>query len=190
MAIVLFAPRRHLAARAHAARAVARLVWLLGRPIVVDTETTDFDGEIIEFAVVDGRTSTLLFSSLVRPSGPINPEAAAKHHISDAMCAEAPTWQEIWPQVAPLLRWRVICAWNAPFDRGRVAAACRSAGARMPTAIWWCLMRAESATRRDGWRQLDSGHRAVDDARAAQRVLSKLAGGPRRRAAAGGEPSK
>lgn len=176
---MLFASSRSLALGAHAVRALAGLVWLLGRPVVIDTETTDLDGEIIEIAVVDGRTGRVVFSSLLRPTRPINPEAAAKHHISAEMCAGAPTWQQVWPRVARLLRWRVICAWNAPFDRARVTEACRSTGlpasAALPS-IWWCLMRAEAAARRGRWRRLDSGHRAVDDALAAQHVLSNLRG--------------
>lgn len=152
--------------------------------VVVDTETTDFDGEVIEVAVIDARTDAVLLDSLVRPTGPINPEAAGVHGITADMCAAAPTWPTLWLQLRELLTGRPIVAFNAPFDRDRIAADCARHQLAVPRQHWTCLMRLDARHRRAAWRNLASaghggGHRAKDDAIAAARLLRQIAQGGR-----------
>lgn len=153
--------------------------------VVIDTETTDFDGEVIEIAVIDARTDSILLDSLVHPTGPINPEATRVHKITDQMCADAPTWPELWPQLAAVLADRPLVAFNAPFDQGRIAADCARHQLAAPQQRWTCLMRLDARHRRSNrWRTLAAaglggGHRAKDDAIAAARLLRQIAHHPK-----------
>jgi DNA helicase-2/ATP-dependent DNA helicase PcrA len=71
---------------------------------VVDIETTTNDvdrAEVVEIAAVRVRDRAIVdeLSSLVRPEGPIDPNAAAVHGISAGDVAGAPTFAELWPRV-------------------------------------------------------------------------------------------
>lgn len=87
--------------------------------VYLDTETTGIGpgAEIVDFALINVN-GQILYESLVKPDVPIPPEATAIHGITDAMVANAPSWPEIFPQVAPVLRQahRVVI-YNADFDR-------------------------------------------------------------------------
>lgn len=147
--------------------------------LVIDTETTDFGGEIIEIAVIDARTDQVLFDSLVRPVGPIVAAATAVHGITDQDCAAAPAWPAVWEQLRPLLHRRPVVAFNAPFDRGRIVADCRRHHLKQARMRWTCLMRLDAMYRGGGWRTLESaghggGHRAKDDGLAAAHLLKQV----------------
>lgn len=146
--------------------------------VVIDVEATDFTGQIIEVAVVDARTETILLDSLVRPSVPITPEAAAVHGITDAECGTAPTWDELWPHLREVLAGRPVCAYKAEFDRGRLEADCDRAGLAMPHLRWSCVMRLNARYHGGQWRKLNGGHRAAGDALAAARLLHQIGGRP------------
>jgi len=87
------------------------------KPVYLDTETTglDRDDEIVEISIVDFDGS-LLFSSLVKPSRPIPPDAQRIHHISNTDVASAPAWPILWPNVRSYLYGRTIAAYNTSFD--------------------------------------------------------------------------
>lgn len=73
-----------------------------------------------------------------------------------------------------------VLAYNADFDRDRIAATHAHAGldpAGLPgTDQWWCLMEARSTWARTGYRiPLDGPHDAAGDAQAALEVLHELA---------------
>ncbi|QTJ70153.1 hypothetical protein HYG77_31660 (plasmid) [Rhodococcus sp. ZPP] len=54
-----------------------------GRAMVCDVESTDFDGAIVEIAVIDAATGAVLLDTLVDPGAvPIHPAVAAVHGIS------------------------------------------------------------------------------------------------------------
>lgn len=91
--------------------------FLAARPVFLDTETTGFDypAEIVEIALIDHDGSTLL-DSLIRPTRRIPPDVIRIHGITDLMVQEAPTWAELWPQVAALLKDRPVGIYNADFD--------------------------------------------------------------------------
>jgi DNA polymerase-3 subunit epsilon len=87
------------------------------KPVYLDTETTglDRDDEIVEISIVDSDGS-LLFTSLVKPSRPIPPDAQRIHHISNADVASAPAWPILWPSIRGFLYGRTIAAYNTSFD--------------------------------------------------------------------------
>ena len=107
---------------------------------VVDLETTGTSveaDEIVSLAVVRldaGGLELDRFASLVRPAGPIPPEATAVHGIDDASVAAAPSFAELAPELLALLDGAVFVAHNADFDlpllAARVRAGRRSAIAR------------------------------------------------------------
>ncbi|EMB2734801.1 exodeoxyribonuclease X, partial [Serratia marcescens] len=59
---------------------------------VIDTETTSFEGDVVEIASVDIVDGVICnpMSDLVRPPEPIGFEAMAIHHITEEMVADAP----------------------------------------------------------------------------------------------------
>ncbi len=103
---------------------------------VVDLETTGTSveaDEIVSLAVVrldaDGHELDR-FASLVRPAGPIPPEATAVHGIDDASVAAAPGFAELARELLALLDGAVFVAHNADFDLPLLEHAFARAGIR------------------------------------------------------------
>ncbi len=86
-------------------------------PLYLDTETTGLhnSAEVIELGVVDDQ-GNILFDSLVKAHGKIDPAAARLHGITTEMLAEAPTWDQIWPQAEAILQGKMIGVYNVEFD--------------------------------------------------------------------------
>lgn len=159
------------------------------RPLrVLDTETTGLgeDAEIVELAIVDAAGATVLHS-LVRPSVPIEPAAAAVHGLTDADLADAPRLADLWPRVRDAIRGARVVAYNADFDRRMLAQSAARYDLKRPGCRWDCLMELCTALSDDGerWLSLEAvcwelgvaggGHRALGDALAAAEVLRMLA---------------
>ena len=155
--------------------------------VVLDTETTDLDGQICELSIVDAHGRVLL-DTLIRPACPITPAASAVHGLTDEDVVDAPTLPELWPTIAWLLRDARIAAYNAPFDRDALVRSCAvhgiDPGPLGDPRRWTCIMRARSHVERCRWRRLDAGHRALGDAQAARQVLDAIAHGHLRATAA------
>lgn len=114
----------------HAQRAANIAADWLGRaPIFLDTETTGVNeqAEICDIAMIDSHGQTLL-NSLVRPSILIPAQATAIHGITNADVAEAPTYEELYPEIRRLLIHRLIIAYNARFDARMLQQSTRAAG--------------------------------------------------------------
>jgi DNA polymerase III subunit epsilon len=90
---------------------------LEANPVYLDTETTGLhpSAEVIELGVVDDQEN-VLFDSLVKPRGKIDPAAGRIHGITLEMLADAPSWDKIWPQVDAVLQDRRIGVYNVEFD--------------------------------------------------------------------------
>ena len=102
-------------------RAIRIRFWARARlrrndAVILDTETTDLHGDVIQLSVIDLHGTTLL-STLVRPLSPISAAAAGVHGITDADVASAPWMAEIAPQLQAVTRNKWVLAYNAPFDR-------------------------------------------------------------------------
>ena len=95
---------------------------------VLDTETTGLsDPEIVEFAMVVVNTDLEViatYSSLIKPSKPIEPGAANVHGITDAHVQNAKTWAEYAdenPEMVEHLKTAVLSGHNIrSFDIKRV----------------------------------------------------------------------
>jgi DNA polymerase-3 subunit epsilon len=88
------------------------------RVLFLDTETTGLSPRfhsIVELAIVDERGWTVM-NTLVDPERTIPPDASAIHGITDAMLADAPTLEDLWPQVERVVAGAHIVIYNANFD--------------------------------------------------------------------------
>jgi DNA polymerase-3 subunit epsilon len=166
-------------------------------PVYLDTETTGTGptAEIIEIAVVD-QNGSVLFESLVKPKGQIEPEAMRVHGITPDRLVGAPTWQDIWPQVEAVLAGRLVGVYNSEFDLRMLKQSHRKywLNWQFPEENFFCIMKlyarfyGEWDARRGSyrWQSLDlagqqcriplpNSHRAQDDARLARALLQHIA---------------
>ncbi|MEM9292734.1 MAG: 3'-5' exonuclease [Acidobacteriota bacterium] len=93
--------------------------------LALDTETTGLGpyDEIIEIALVNSQGRVALHS-LVAPSRPITAKSTALHGLDAEAVTGAPTWRQLYPRIAPLLRSTPIVAWNAAFDLRLLRQSC------------------------------------------------------------------
>jgi DNA polymerase-3 subunit epsilon len=175
----------------------AQRLWQ-ANPIYLDTETTGTGptAEVIEVGVVDSQ-GEVLFSSLVRPRGSIEPEAMRVHNITPELVATAPGWAEIWPGLRAVLTNQHVGAYNSDFDLRLIKQSLQRAWLRwdLEDGSFFCIMKlyarfaGEWDSRRGSfrWHTLDAAgrqsglpllntHRAVDDARLARALLQHMAG--------------
>jgi DNA polymerase III epsilon subunit-like protein len=177
---------------AWASHLLRRSDWAL-----IDTETTSLDGMVCEIGVLAG-DGTVLFASLVNPECPVAPAARAIHGIPDEELAAAPLLSEIWPQLQEVLRDQTtLVAYNADFDRERLAQSARHSHLQELTQEWACAMEAYAAYRGNWsddhgnytWIPLHGSHRAVGDAQAALERVREMAAAYKREYAIKGEQS-
>lgn len=85
---------------------------------VVDTETCDFDGGIVEIASIDIVDGVIDFSTqqshLVNPHKPISINAMAVHHITDEMIQSSPVISDV---IGSYRGSDYLVAHNADFDK-------------------------------------------------------------------------
>lgn len=161
----------------------ARRMLQPGAAVVLDTETTDLPGSIVEVAVVDCASGEVLLDTLVNPPTPISPGATAVHGITDADVVDAPTWETVLPDLLRATEGRTVLAYNEAFDRGCVVDDCQRLGLKAghlgKRATWDCVMQARSDWEgMRSWLALGGDHRALGDAQSALGVLHELAEPP------------
>lgn len=157
----------------------ARAMREPGAAVILDTETTDLDGYVVEIAVVDAATGDTLLDTLVNPGCPIQPGARWVHGISDNDVSDAPRWAEVLPDLLRVTEGRTVLAYNASFDSGVV---CRHShrdgldpGHLAADDRWACLMgRRSDWQMRRRWLPLGGGHRALGDCRTAYELLCAM----------------
>ena len=84
--------------------------------IILDTETTDLNGYLVQIAAIS-TTGEELFNVNVRPNARINPLAAAVHGLTEDALQDAPTFREHADAIINLIRGRRVIIYNADFDR-------------------------------------------------------------------------
>jgi DNA polymerase-3 subunit epsilon len=165
-------------------------------PVFLDTETTGLgtSDEIIEIALVDHK-GNIFFQSLVHPSISIPMEATWINNITNEMVQNAPSWQQIWPDVEALLKGKIVVIYNSEFDvrmMTQTHRACQMIWKKTFTPV--CLMKLYAAylgdwnSYRNDFRfvtlekagqqcgiQIPNSHRAVDDTLLAHALLQYLA---------------
>jgi DNA polymerase III epsilon subunit-like protein len=184
-------------ARDRADAACQARIWVRSpRTVILDTETTDLDGYLVQIAVIRAHDGAVLLDTLVNPEAPISDGAKLIHFITEDQLANAPTACQIWPQIEALLRgWRVV-TYNAEFDSGilkhehiRITGGGWNAAREWSRRIRWrCAMELYAQFCGDWsdyhgdyrWQKLPGGdHTALGDARATRDLLQWMADRPR-----------
>jgi DNA polymerase-3 subunit epsilon len=180
----------------------ADVVWREARFVVIDFETTGLDPKldrVLEMGLVTFADGELQERKnwLIDPQIPVPEEARRIHGISDEDLANAPKFDEVFPEVLHLLDGRVPVAYNAGFDKkffhaevarlGAAAADIEPPPAVRDDVVWidplvWVreLQKYEKGKKLTDVCQrlgIDIGqaHRAADDATATGKVLMALA---------------
>ncbi|MEB3232033.1 MAG: 3'-5' exonuclease [Leptolyngbyaceae bacterium] len=154
---------------------------------ILDTETTGAKAsEMVEIAIID-MTGTPLLNTLVKAQQRITPGAAAVHGLTAKDLVDAPTFPEVYPQLAEVLGDRSLLIYNVEFDVGVINYCCdKYDQPRLGLeARSHCLMRwyaqwygAWSVKHRSyRWQALNGGHRALDDCHTALERLKTMAAG-------------
>jgi DNA polymerase III epsilon subunit-like protein len=193
-------PAARAADRADAARLAG--IWVRSpRTLVLDTETTDLDGYLVQLAVIRACDGAVLLDTLVNPEAPISAGAQRVHGLTEADLKDAPTFAQIADEVLAVLRGRRVVTYNAAFDRGildnevvrlaggwNVRYAYHAAREVFRRPRWRCAMELYAQfygdwSERHGdyrWQPLPGGdHTALGDARATRDLLQWMADRPR-----------
>ena len=168
------------------------------KPVYLDTETTGLEGtdQIVEICVLD-HDGTVLINSLVKPTGPIPPDATRIHGITNGLVKDAPAWPDLWPRVKTLMTDRRVAIYNAEFDVRLMKQSHRKhqMSWELPDDPFFCLMKLyarfygqwDSSRGSYRWQNLEAAgrqckitlpnaHRAHADTLLARAVLHYLAG--------------
>lgn len=157
--------------------------------VILDTETTSLDGEIVEIAVIDCKGNPLI-NTLVKPLISISSEATRIHGISDDDVFFAPSFTEVYPQIKQVLDGKIALIYNASFDVGILNDCCNLYN--LPSLFvdestfgesYDCLMAWYSQWYGEWsnyyksykWKPLNGGHRALGDCLAALNRLKEMA---------------
>ncbi len=151
--------------------------------LILDSETTDMDGEIIELAMINLKGETL-FNRRFNPLTPVSSGAQAVHGISTEILAGEPHFAECAVDIFALLSSAgLVLIYNAAFDVARLRQTCRLHGVEMPAYEVDCIMERYAAFCGDWsdyhgnykWQPLGGGHDALGDCKAALGVLREMA---------------
>lgn len=100
--------------------------------VTLDTETTGFTGQVIEWAVC-APSGEVLGQGLVKPTIPIEDGARLVHHITEYTVRDAPSFAEVWPVIWSLMQGKTVVIWGAEFDIARLLTSAQAHGMRLPT---------------------------------------------------------
>jgi DNA polymerase III epsilon subunit-like protein len=159
------------------------------KTIYLDCETTGLDpvlGSIVEIGIVDDQ-GVAIVDSLVNPERRILQGAINVHHITNEMVQDAPTREQILPQIVEACKGKKVVIYNAPFDLSFLSEV-----EEVAKEICCCMLPfaehyQEWSDYYNGWKwqklgvaaeyvnhPIGDAHRAVDDARACRAVWRYL----------------
>jgi DNA polymerase-3 subunit epsilon len=93
--------------------------------LILDSETTDLGGEIIDLAIID-LTGSTVFQSLFNPLMEISPDAANIHHLTRARLIDEPRFGDLYDAVKAAIGGKKVLIYNAAFDNARLYFTCTS----------------------------------------------------------------
>lgn len=160
---------------------------MLQRPdvIILDSETTDFRGELVELSMIDLEGNTL-YDQQFSPLLPIHPGAFKVHGLSAEKLAGKPAFETEYGVVKAILEAAsVVLIYNAAFDTAIIANTCDvhallpidyRADCVMEMYSQFCGSWSEWHSSYT-WQKLPGGdHSALGDCRATLDVLKRMAG--------------
>jgi DNA polymerase III subunit epsilon len=110
----------------------AASTWLADpQAVILDTETTDLNGYLVQIAITS-ITGEVLLDQIVRPQAWINPKAAAIHGLTEDKLLTAPTFGDLADQIIDLIKDRRVIIYNVGFDRNIL----RNELIRWYTGLW------------------------------------------------------
>lgn len=160
----------------------AMLEMPTGTALILDTETCDLNGEIIELGIID-TVGNSLYNRRFNPLSNIAAGAFRVHGISHLMLMDEPRFaQEYEPIAAILANAKIVLIYNAAFDMRCLAETCRL-HAQQPLVFksaclmnWYAIFIGEKRRGTFKWQPLTGGdHSAVGDCRAALAFLRRMA---------------
>lgn len=154
--------------------------------VILDTETTGKErtAEVVEIGILalDGRP---LFDSLLRPDRPIPLAATRVHHITNQMIADAPTFPQLYEQIAAILDGRTVIVYNAEYDRSILENAIQRYNLPLfGIEQWTCAMKQYAQFQGEWnpyfksyrWHKLRAGdHSALGDCHATLELIIQIA---------------
>lgn len=154
--------------------------------LILDSETTDLYGEIIDLAIID-LAGEVRYNRRFKPLSEIAPGAQAVHGLSAEMLAGEPLFADEYPAIRAVLdAAKLVLIYNAEFDTTCLRKTCRLHECE-PVAIeaeclmlWYAQYCGEwnHRYRNYRWQKLPGGdHTALADCRAALAVLKEMAAG-------------
>lgn len=170
----------------------AAAIWaaqmLAANCLILDTETTSFNGYVVQVGMVNA-SGKVLIDSLVNPLAPIEAGALAVHGISPAHVKDAPTFAAIHTYLAKTLPGRKVLVYNVKFDTRILGNEHQRLGCPIDPygnlygALWLDVMvpYANFVGERDQygkckWQKLPAGdHSAVGDCQATLKILREMA---------------
>lgn len=170
--------RDHIKASNWARDLLARVDWC-----ILDTETTNLTGVVVDLAIIapDGTT---LFDSLINPDGAKMSEIARSiHGLTDEQLDAAPCLVDVWPSILAALAGKTIITYNAAFDQARLEQSARRYNLEV-NMTWECAMEAYAEWYGDWseyhhsytWQRLAGGdHSALGDCLACLERIKEMA---------------
>lgn len=154
-----------------------------GKALILDTETCDLNGEVIELAIIDTNNNTF-YNRRFKPITAIQPGAFRVHGISAVTLAHEPSFASEYPIIKRIIdKAQVVLIYNNTFDLGCLAVTCKLHGVPDLSIQTACIMRwyaqwyGERGRNGYRWQKLTGGdHTALGDARAALHLLRTMAG--------------
>lgn len=152
--------------------------------IILDTETTDLNGEIIELAIIDVK-GNLLFDERIQPEGKMSPDAEAAHGIALDELLDKPLFSYFHPKLKQLIDGKRLITYNYSFDWGLLCASCNRYELehfepRYDSACameWYAQYYGQWSNRRNSyrWQPLNGPHSASGDCKATLLRIREMA---------------
>lgn len=147
---------------------------LLARPtgdvLILDTETTGFNGEVIELAIINLKGDTL-YCGRFCPKLRVEAAASAVHGITDDMLRNEPTFTDEYHAIKAILEAaKTHLIYNAAFDVSRLDYTCAVYNVPPLPLRPLCLMKMRGKRRK-----LGGSHNALGDCLKSLEVLKEIA---------------
>lgn len=159
--------------------------------LVLDTETTGVgkNAEMCELAIVDFKTGTILFNSLLHPynlDGYESSKAREVNGISTQELYNAPPLPETWSDILKILQSKHLTSFNTQFDIPMIRNSAMKWDLEVPPLDATCLMKLSMAfLNLDFWPNLDevasyfcvdttARHRALGDVLTTIEIVKKM----------------